>query len=148
MYLCTCVPVYLCTCVPVYLCTCVPVYLCTCVPVYLCTCVPVYLCTCVHDGDVTGVTSGVTSEKPLQVGYMNYRQNQVVTGGLQVTSLVHDGNVLYITVVYCAEIDQKRELVRFGKLTPPLAGRIPEMQMPPFKSFTDEKFFPQHVYPL
>ena len=40
--------------------------------------------------------------------------------------------------MYTAEIDQKRELVHFGKLTPPLAGRIPEMQMPAF-SFT----FPQ-----
>ena len=38
--------------------------------------------------------------------------------------------------VYC---DQKRELVHFGKLTPPLAGRIPEMQMPAFKSSPAKK---------
>ena len=41
----------------------------------------------------------------------------------------HPNNPLCIL---CAEIDQKRELVHFGKLTPPLAGRIPEMQMQVF----------------
>ena len=45
------------------------------------------------------------------------------------------------TPVYCAEIDQKRELVHFGKLTPPLAGRIPEMQMPMFKSATNDEIW-------
>ena len=44
-----------------------------------------------------------------------------------------------LCTVYCAEIDQKRELVHFGKLTPPLAGRIPEMQMPMFKSATNDE---------
>ena len=39
-----------------------------------------------------------------------------------------------LCTVYYADIDQKRELVHFGKLTPPLAGRIPKMQMPVFKS--------------
>ena len=42
-------------------------------------------------------------------------------------------------VLYCEEIDQKREHVYFGKLTPPLAGQIPEMQMPTFKSFTNDE---------
>ena len=39
-----------------------------------------------------------------------------------------------LCTVYCAEIDQKRERVHFIKLTPPLAGRIPKVQMPLFKS--------------
>ena len=38
-----------------------------------------------------------------------------------------------LCTVYCEEIDQKRELVHFVKLTPPLAARIPKMQMPVFK---------------
>ena len=44
--------------------------------------------------------------------------------------------VLYCTVLYCTvrKLTKKRELVHFGKLTPPLAGRIPEMQMPAFLS--------------
>ena len=46
--------------------------------------------------------------------------------------------VYTVKTVYTVEIDQKRELVHFGKLTPPLARRIPEMQMPMFKNFTNE----------
>ena len=48
-------------------------------------------------------------------------------------------DVVYLCTAYCAEIDQKRELVHFCKLTPPLAGRIPEMQMPAFKRFATNK---------
>ena len=44
-----------------------------------------------------------------------------------------------VYTVYTAEIDQKRELVHFGELTPPLAGRIPEMQMPALKSSPTKK---------
>ena len=46
--------------------------------------------------------------------------------------------VYTVKTVYTVEIDQKRELVHFGKLTPPLARRIPKMQMPMFKNFTNE----------
>ena len=52
-----------------------------------------------------------------------------------------------LCTVYCAKIDQKRELVHFCKLTPPLAGRIPKLQMPVFKSFTSEKVFSKKKSP-
>ena len=47
-----------------------------------------------------------------------------------------------LCTVYCAEIDQKRELVHFVKLTPPLAGRIPKMQMPVLKSSGNGTSYP------
>ena len=47
-------------------------------------------------------------------------------------------DVVYLCTCVLCDV-RKRELVHFGKLTPPLAVRIPELQMPAFKSFTNER---------